>query len=314
MRVLRVKACTNLKPRGNTAPHTVSPNRARSRGRKPAAAHTRSRAGIGARKPAAAHSQPAGRAGDAMAGRRWRRRRHRTCAPTRPMARPPLGTQKTHSTPSSVTTVSSTGSFRRVATNAPRAARVGYLSQARAGHRPSRSSQPPSCREPSAYTRRPCPSATREAGVHVHARSRRTRRRAPSSECRARTERLAPTGPLARHRSHPAAAQNEAPLALILVEHIGGGRRVQLAPPVPLTVHPGALVNLGLESSYVYAPLVSVIRSCAVLGIEFDAEVELRLLDRSQVGHLDARRLAVLRDRVRLGAVIADARYTRVNE
>jgi hypothetical protein len=38
---------------------TVSPNRARSHGRKPAA-HTRSRAGIGARKPAAAHTQPAG--------------------------------------------------------------------------------------------------------------------------------------------------------------------------------------------------------------------------------------------------------------
>ena len=63
MRVLRVKACTNLKPRGNTAPHTVSPNRARSRGRKPAA-RTRSRAGIDARKPAAVHTQPAGRAGD----------------------------------------------------------------------------------------------------------------------------------------------------------------------------------------------------------------------------------------------------------
>ena len=161
------------KPRGNTAPHTVNPNRARSRGRKPAAAHTRSRAGIGARKPAAAHSQPAGRARQAtMAGRRWRRRRHRTCAPTRPMARPPLGTQKTHSTPSSVTTVSSTGSFRRVATNAPRAARVGYLSQ---GHRPSRSSQPPSYMEPSAYTRRPCPSATREAAlVHVAAPRRQS--------------------------------------------------------------------------------------------------------------------------------------------
>jgi hypothetical protein len=110
-----------------------------------------------------------------MAGRRWRRRRHRTCAPTRPMARPPLGTQKTHSTPSSVTTVSSTGSFRRVATNAPRAARVGYLSQARAGHRPSRSSQPPSYMEPSAYTRRPCPSATREeALVHVAAPRRQS--------------------------------------------------------------------------------------------------------------------------------------------
>ena len=158
------------------------------------------------------------------------------------------------------------------------------------------------------------PAALVHGAVGVHApalpisdarRSPRTRRRAPTSECRARTERLAPTGPLARHRSHPAAAQNEAPLALVLVEHIGGGRRVQLAPPVPLTVHPRALVNLGLESSNVYGPLVSVIRSCAVLGIEFDAEVELRLLDRSQVGHLDARRLAVLRYRVRLGAVIA---------
>ena len=107
-----------------------------------------------------------------MAGRRWRRRRNRTCAPTRPMARPPQGTQKTHSTPSSVTTVSSTGSFHRVATNAPRAARVGYLFQ---GHRPSRSSQPPSYMEPSAYTRRPCPSATREeAPVHVAAPRRQS--------------------------------------------------------------------------------------------------------------------------------------------
>ena len=153
--------------------------------------------------------------------------------------------------------------------------------------------------EPSAYTRRPCPSATREEAL-VHVAAPRRQSGVPA------TERLAPTGPLARHRSHPAAAHIEAPLALVLVERIGGGHRVQLALPVPLTVHPRALVNLGLESSNVYAPLVSVIRSCAVLGIEFDAEVELRLLDRSQVGHLDARRLAVLRDRVRRGAVIAD--------
>ena len=167
--------CRRLVCTQTTGTHstTVSPNRARSHGRKPAA-HTRSRAGIGARKPAAAHTQPAGgrRRTDDGGARRWRRRRNRTCAPTRPMARPPLGTQKTHSTPSSVTMVSSTGSFRRVATNAPRAARVGYLPQ---GHRPSRSSQPPSYMKPSAYTRRPCPSATREeAPVHVAAPRRQS--------------------------------------------------------------------------------------------------------------------------------------------
>jgi len=180
---------------------TVSPNRARSHGRKPAA-HTRSRAGIGARKPAAAHSQPAGRARQAtMAGRRWRRRRHRTCAPTRPMARPPLGTQKTHSTPSSVTTVSSTGSFRRVATNAPRAARVEYLSQAQAPGRP-----PPKQIQPAALVHG-------AVGVHAPAlpisdarRSPRTRRRAPTSEWRARyrascTHRPVSTSPLAPSRS-----------------------------------------------------------------------------------------------------------------
>ena len=53
--------CRRLVCTQTTGTHstTVSPNRARSHGRKPAA-HTRSRAGIGARKPAAAHTQPAG--------------------------------------------------------------------------------------------------------------------------------------------------------------------------------------------------------------------------------------------------------------
>jgi hypothetical protein len=89
------------------------------------------------------------------------------------MARPPLGTQKTHSTPSSVTTVSSTGSFRRVATNAPRAARVEYLSQAqadpasrpragsrrrtRAGLAHQRREKPPSYTSPRPVVRVPCP-------------------------------------------------------------------------------------------------------------------------------------------------------------
>jgi len=49
--------------------------------------NTRSRAGIGNR----------GEGGNAGAWRLWRRRRHHTCAPTRPMARPPLGNAKTHS-------------------------------------------------------------------------------------------------------------------------------------------------------------------------------------------------------------------------
>ena len=44
-----------------------------------------------------------------------------------------------------------------------------------------------------------------------------------------------------------AAAHIVAPLALVLVERIGGGRRVQLAVPVPLTMQPCALVHLGLE-------------------------------------------------------------------
>ena len=47
-----------------------------------------------------------------MARWRWRRRRRRTSAPTRPMARPPRGTQRC-TRHGRVTTVSSTGSFRR---------------------------------------------------------------------------------------------------------------------------------------------------------------------------------------------------------
>ncbi len=82
----RVGAWARRSPR-NTRPPAVSGSGSNGR-------LQRSRVGIGARQPVwVAHTQPAG--DDGGAGRlSWRRRRHQTCAPTRPMARPPHGERK----------------------------------------------------------------------------------------------------------------------------------------------------------------------------------------------------------------------------